>query len=123
MSLPPDPIRAGFTLFEVLVTLAVIALMTGVVLSARPSPSPGLQLNALASALIEGATAARHRAVTEGRDLLWEPDALTCDGAPVAVTFYADGTSDSARICLGNTDRQMRFALNVLSGRLTEDTQ
>ena len=120
MTLPPDPDRAGFTLFEVLVALAVIALMTGIVISGRPTPSPELQLNAEASALIEAATQTRHRAVAEARDLIWDPKARSCSGEPASATFYADGTSDSLEICIGSADREKRLSLNVLSGRLAE---
>ncbi len=111
---------AGFTLFEVLVTLAVLSLMTGVVLAARPVPSPALRLNAAAGELIDEATRTRHRAVAEGQDLLWEPEAETCDAEPVSVTFYSDGTVDAVEICLSQEDRLMRLAMNVLSGRLGE---
>ncbi len=120
MNLPPDPARAGFTLFEVLVALAVISLMTAVVLAARPTPSPALRLNAAASALIEDATRARHRAVTTATDQVWTPDALSCDGAEVRITFYADGSADTSDICLSEEERQMRLEINVLAGRLAE---
>lgn len=112
--------RAGFTLFEVLVALAVIALMTGVVLAARPTPSPELRLNATATALIEEATTLRHRAVTTGIDQTWSPDAQSCADNDIEVTFYSDGTSDAADICLAIDGHDLRLEMNVLAGRLSE---
>lgn len=112
--------RAGFTLFEVLVALAVIALMTGVVLAARPTPSPELRLNATSSALIEEATRLRHRAVTTGVDAKWQPDARICGEKIAVVTFYADGTADAAEFCLLEEGRELRIEMNVLAGRLIE---
>ncbi len=108
------------TLFEVLIALSILALVTAVVVAARPAPSPELQLRTEASRLFEDASAHRHRAVETGTDVLWRPDALDCNGNAVEGQMFHDGTAEGLDICIEIEGRRLRLEMDVLAGGLVE---
>ena len=118
---PSDARRpdAGFSLLETLVALAILAAVTGVAAAALRGPSPTLRLDAAVTALMREATAARHRAVVEGRTV---PLPLPrCDGAETVARFHPDGTaSGAASACLALAGLTRELRLSPLSGRLLE---
>ncbi len=121
MTWQPDHTRAGLTLFEVLVALTLITLVTGVVIAMRPTPSPELRLNAAMSQLFDEASAARLRAVTTGADVVWEADASDCNGNGAMVVFFADGTATESSLCVTIDDRNITLIVDPLTGRVRED--
>lgn len=119
MTSPSDTSRAGFTLFEVLITLAILSVVIGVVIAARPGASPQLKLKADTSALIEQAAMLRNRAVTSGTKVEWQDETRACDETPFAPKFYPDGTSDAGELCLKAEDRFITLELDGWTGRLS----
>lgn len=99
--------------------LAVMALATAAIMAFRPTPSPVLKLNDLASVLMESAAATRHQAVTNERQTSWQEEVRDCQFQPVTVTFYADGSADPAEICITEDDRTLRLTMDAWSGRLS----
>ena len=78
----------GFTLVELLATLAILGLGAGVAALALPSlqPAPG-------SEVLRALHAARATAVRSGRAVVWRRDT-------VAVRFLPDGSSSGGSILL-----------------------
>ncbi|WP_121022160.1 pilus assembly FimT family protein [Litoreibacter meonggei] len=119
MTLPSNPERrnAGFTLFEALVSLALIALVLAVGVSAARPPSPALQANAAFARLSKSATQAKLEAITQHRTAKWSPDAPLCEeSTSVEFKFFADGTAHGPDLCI----LQMKLRLHRLTGLLQE---
>ena len=110
--------RAGFTLFEALIALAIISLVAGLVLATNTGPSARLRLEAEISRLAEDASIHRARAVALATDVVWAPTAATCDGPPIKASFFADGTAEASDICLTLGGEEARLTLDPVSGRL-----
>ena len=115
--------RAGLTLFEVLIALACLSIISGAILILRPTPSPTLQLNQMASVLAESAASTRHQAVLNESRLGWQEEVLDCQAQPVDITFYPDGSADAAEICLFHDGQSMRLVMDVLTGQLVIDRE
>lgn len=115
--------RAGLTLFEVLISLAILALMASVVIAGRGGPSPALTLNAKVAEVKEHAAGIRREAILQGGDQLWQDDALACDEEPFEVTYFADGTARGTDICLSVETTQARLKVDPLTGILLDADQ
>ncbi|MEL7092177.1 MAG: hypothetical protein AAFN94_10635 [Pseudomonadota bacterium] len=104
--------RAGVSLFETMVALAVLSLILAVVaVSVRP-PSPRLQAEAALAALQRQAQESRLRAMTTGNRVTMGTDAV-CTNSPAPV-FYPDGTATGGPLCLG----ARTITLSPLTGTL-----
>jgi len=81
-------VTRGFTLVELLATLAILGLGAGVAALALPSlrPAPG-------SEVLRSLDSARAAAVRSGRAVVWRQSA-------VAVRFLPDGSSSGGRVIL-----------------------
>lgn len=91
--------RAGVTLFETMVALAVLSLIVAVVaVSVRPS-SPQLRQQAALADLVRDAQDVRLRAMQEGRPVAIADDRV-CEGARAPV-FYPDGSARFGPLCVG----------------------
>lgn len=103
----------GFTLIEMLVTLAVAGLIAGIAFPRAQNAMTGMEFRMGASQVVEGLRTARAEAIRtgapvslslEGRTLLigtGDPVALPASvtvtaGQDRAVTFYPDGTAEPA---------------------------
>lgn len=115
--------QAGLTLFEVLISLAILALMAGVVIAGRSGPSPALTLNAEIADLREKAAGIRREAILRGRDQLWQDDDLACDDETFEVTYFADGTARGSDICIAVEPTQVRLSVDPLTGILVDADQ
>lgn len=113
---PSDPARAGMTLFEVLVVLAILALMTSLALGLRRGPSPALLLERQASELEREATRLRGLAISGGSPQALDAEACETDAEPV--TFHPAGTANGGDICLVAGDHRLRLAVDPLTGIL-----
>lgn len=112
----------GFSLLEAMVSLAIIALITGVTLSAARPPSASLRLEQRAARMVANVAEARQRAITTAQTVLLDfPDA-ECDGVPPAITFFADGTANGEDLCLSEDDLILTLTINQLTGKLDRDT-
>ena len=106
--------RAGVSLFETMVSLAILSLIVAVAATAIRPPSPRLLAEAEISQLVRAAQETRLRAIQEGRPVRMETDA-TCDDTPAPI-FFPDGSARDGPLCVG--ERQ----INILPLTGTLDT-
>ena len=98
--------RAGVTLFETMVALAVLSLIVAVVAVAARPPSPRLQEEAAIAALVREAQDLRLRAIQEGRTVEMGSEDV-CEGARPPV-FYPDGSARFGPLCIGTRTLPVR---------------
>lgn len=126
-------ISTGFTLIEMLVALAVIALLLGLVVTHGPVRSQRLELDAAARRVAGALRMARSRAIEQERTVVFaldasgyhlDRDALTTWSGDVSsagnrlVVFTPDGGSSGARIVLRNGERAVAIGVDWLTGRV-----
>jgi general secretion pathway protein H len=124
---------AGFTLIEMLVVLAVLALVLGLVITHGPVRSHRLELDAAARRVAGALRLARSRAIAEERTIVFaldvggyrlDRDAPTTWSSDVSsegnrrVVFTPDGGSSGARIVLRDGDRAVAIGVDWLTGRV-----
>ena len=95
----PSGPRTGVSLFETMVSLAILSLVLAIAVTAVRPPSPRLQEQAAIAHLTRLAQETRLRAITETRPVAMTTDAL-CDEAQ-APTFFADGSAMGGPLCVG----------------------
>ena len=144
----PDQERcAGFTLIEVIVTLAILGLALVIVAGYKPPWSSGLGLKGTASELASGLRLARSEAIASNRPVLFDLDVtghvyrvgagaqrrlpanlsielLTIAGenrrANVGdIRFNPDGSSTGGRIVLADGTRRTAVGVDWLTGRVS----
>jgi general secretion pathway protein H len=139
--------QAGFTLIEMIVVLAVMALMIGLVLAKGPMRSRTLTTRSAVAALAGGLREARARAIVSNRPVEfaldiehksfkvgdepvkrlpaeYELSLLTTAGQRIsetagAIRFDPDGSSTGGRIELAYNSRHIRIGVDWLSGRVS----
>lgn len=107
-----SPDKAGVSLFEVMVTLAVLGFVLTVTLAALRQPSPKLQAAANIGSVMQDAQAVRLDAIARSEEVLFPTEHL-CSGARTIV-FFADGTGRGGPLCVG----AQRLELNPFTGFL-----
>ena len=144
----PDQERcAGFTLIEVIVTLAILGLALVIVAGYKPPWSSGLGLKGTASELASGLRLARSEAIASNRPVLFDLDVtghvyrvgagaqrrlpanlsielLTISGEARNVgegdiRFHPDGSSTGGRISLIDGQRRIGVGVDWLTGRIS----
>lgn len=142
----PRP-AGGFTLLELLVVLAIAALLLAVVPPLFSAALPGVELKAAARRVASGLRLAREEAIRSGRDAAFVLDvegrAFRVDGPyrvtplPVgldlkleaaesemqgegvgAVRFFPDGTSTGGRVVVARGDSGYQVGVHWLTGRI-----
>lgn len=98
--------RAGVTLLETMVALAVLSLIVAVAATAARGPSPRLQEEAAIANLARQAQDARLRAIQEGRVVEMVTEDV-CEGAETPV-FYPDGSARFGPLCVGTREIPLR---------------
>jgi general secretion pathway protein H len=125
-----DP--AGFTLIEIVVTIIILSLVAGLVLTRQPWRSAGLNTDATIRALGEGLRLARSRAIAQDREVTVVTgfDGFSVDGggtwrlppgevlSQAQVIFTPDGGSSGATILLTAGGRRIAVDVNWLTGRV-----
>jgi general secretion pathway protein H len=124
---------AGFTLIEMLVVLAVLALVVGLVITHGPVRSQRLELDAAARQVTGALRLARSRAIADERTVVFALDArgyrldrdtwTTWSGevsprGDRLVVFTPDGGSSGARIVLNDGERAVAIGVDWLTGRV-----
>jgi general secretion pathway protein H len=139
--------RAGFTLIEMIVVVAVLGLMLGLVVSRGPMRSRTLSARAAVGAVAGGLREARARAISTNHPVEFTLDiehkAFRVDQAPPiwlppeyglslmtvsgerrsetegAIRFAPDGSSTGGRIELTAGSRHVKIGVDWLSGRVS----
>lgn len=136
--------RAGFTLVEMLVALAIMALLTSLALALRPVGGPPAVLKAEARGMAGALRAARGRALADNRPVVfmvdvgerrygvppdWRrlPKAVTvavvaareemATPEAVGIRFYPDGSATGGRVRLAQGGRRLDITVDWLTGR------
>jgi general secretion pathway protein H len=140
---------AGFTLVELLVVLAVIALVVAVMPAAISAGQPGAQLRKFAQSLSDDLRELRILALSSNQETLFvlDPESrrylllptrtnkplprnlsvklqssrLGTAAHPVDIHFYPDGTSSGGELVLSLGGASRRITASWLTGRVTID--
>ena len=146
-TLPHTDRCGGFTLIEVIVTLAILAFALVLVVGYRPPWSSGLNLKGTAAELASGLRLARSEAIARNRSVAFDldltgrryrvgmgaerrlPPNLSIElltiageqqGAAVGdIRFNPDGSSTGGRITLADGQRRMAVGVDWLTGRVS----
>lgn len=128
---------AGFTLIEMLVVLAITALVTAIAFPALDRAMRGQAFEGAADAIELGLRQARADAVARGRPVRFAMGAdrrsVVVGGGTIAIpigtvvtlptqglAFFGDGTSNGGRIDLVGAGRQRRLVVDPGSGAVEE---
>ncbi|WP_322892201.1 MULTISPECIES: pilus assembly FimT family protein [unclassified Yoonia] len=111
--------KAGFSLLEMLVVLAVLALTVATLTATDLGRSPSLELKAHISELHKEVASARSVAVVENIPHTIHLTAPTCSGSLTSLTFFADGTAQQADICLTVGTVEQHVRLDPLTAQLS----
>ncbi len=138
--------EAGFTLIEILVVVAIIAIVMGVLIGRGPVRSHGLETRAAAGALAQALRAARAQAIAADHDVtvVIDPErhVFAADNSPVGkidpgtpvtvrppaimgpgpigkILFSADGSSTGGDILLGQGRRRLDISVEWLTGKVS----
>jgi general secretion pathway protein H len=137
----------GFTLIEVIVTLAILGFALVLVTGYKPPWSSGLGLKGTAAELASGLRLARSEAIVSNRSVAFDLDVIrhryrvgtgTVRGLPAQLSFELltiagekrdvgigdirfnpDGSSTGGRIALADGQRRMAVGVDWLTGRVS----
>lgn len=110
--------RSGMSLFETMVTLAILSLVLATTATVLRPPSPALRAKQEAARLLREANQLRMQAVQTGQAQTWDPEVARCSEGGV-LTFYPDGTGRGPDLCLFD----LKLTLHPLTGQMLEVPQ
>lgn len=136
----------GFTLVELLVVMAIAGLMLAVTPPLISAALPGVELKAAARRTAGALRVTRERAISSGRDQVWQIDIETqryqmaggregrlpggielrlfaaqremLSEQRGGIRFYPDGSSTGGRVVLARAGRGYQVGVNWLTGRI-----
>lgn len=138
--------QSGFTLFELLIVLAIVALAVGLIIGRGPLGARTLAIQAAASALASDLRAARAEAILRNRPVTVTIDVarhlwIASDGKPrsfprdltvrattvagqvqahkASIRFEPDGSCSGGSIVLADGTRHWRVGVDWLSARVS----
>lgn len=137
----------GFTLFEMIIVLVVLALVAGVVMGRGPVKSRALNVRAAVADIVATLRGARGTAIAANRPVLvvvnGAQGSVSVDGAPAfrspagmgltaatgmggvpgprltGIRFAPDGSSSGGRIVLADGTRRVQVGVDWLTGRVS----
>lgn len=128
----PDRARAaGFSLLEMLVVLAILAIVLTATASLMRRPPDRIELRRHAAEMIDDAMAVRLIALNQGRQIKFSPapkdtialsDCSDREIAPI-VTFLPDGSAAGGPICLRLNKTRIRVTIDRLTGLMAMETE
>jgi len=127
MSATGSKADAGFTLVELLVTLAIVALAAAGMAAFWPQRGGQVALQTAAQTLAAELRQARGQAIAQNRTVVIDIDAAQrrlprgvtiADGSATAIAFRGDGTTAGGDIALQARARQARVRVARLSGQV-----
>jgi general secretion pathway protein H len=147
LSSKPSPIRAGFTLLEMIVVVAVLGLALGLVVTRGPMRSPKLDMQSAVNGVTQGLRLARSRAIATNRPVRFAIDIPrhsfgvenetptllpksvsiamvtaseeTRANRLAAIRFNGDGSATGGRIELADGQRTAQVNVEWLTGRVS----
>lgn len=118
------PSTGGFTLVELVVVLAVVALVAVVVLPRLGWIVGAGDFAAAREHVVSELRIARGRAIEQRQSTLVEPERLGSAGVTLTVApadgirFHADGSSSGGRVALASGQRTATVTVDWLTGRV-----
>lgn len=109
--------NAGFTLFEMLVSLTILSLVLAVGTSAIKGPSPVLLLHREATEIQKKAAVLRNEVVRNHELKIMDFANETCESGRNRTVFFPDGSASGPDLCLSNGNSKIRLELMPLLGR------
>jgi len=113
--------RNGFTLFEAMVTLAIIVVIFGIAASSLRGPSDQQRTRAKAVEITTQASAARAKAIQTGRRVVVDlgQGTVFCDNeGDQPFEFFPNGTTSVDQLCVEIGGQRIAFKVDRLTGRL-----
>ncbi len=113
----------GFTLFEMMAVLAILAIISGAAISAFRPPPESVRLAGVAADIREVAGIARRDAMIGDQPVSlsfesFSADVSDCDGSAPQLTFFSDGSARGTDICVIGETAVVGLLLDPLTGRL-----
>lgn len=117
----PRRSRAGLTLFEALLSLALLSLITAVAIAGLRGPSPSVRLHRAAAELKTQVSEARLRAIDQNILQVLTLSEAACGSVAPSVTLYPDGTAQGGPFCLFEQEQSLILHLDPVTGKLIRD--
>lgn len=121
--MPPNRAQAGFTLLELLVTLAVMALAALLIAYYAQPRSHGLEIGRAAQRVAAAMRLDRGLAIATGQPVRFSlpalPGWLNARMPPDGLVFEPDGSASGGAVLLGSQGLRRLISVDWLTGRIS----